>query len=318
MATKKKQTKRKGKTIRQKKVKSRVSTAHIPSSYEDMLIAIASSGNDPKVSEESFAIHSMLTVCSESNISAASKLGLFVGKSIYAKMEHRSRGINDYLDHLSLFFESSGFNASYHIFPRQIEFDIWSERETKTGFRSHPFEAGIISGFLSSVLGNHVEVSEEDCRYCGSWACRFISNVSEKKMFREPYGIELRELASNLSMMDKPGEHKSISLAYDSMILSLLSKEGFGEAYRFMGSFGAMCREATGTDAVHIKRWISLMGLGSVSVRNKFIYVQLDKLVSRIEVGKLIGAFLNGFLDKHPIRIEISLNKGSYRLRFDR
>ncbi len=287
------------------------------SSYAELLINITSSGKDRDVGSSSFALHSLLCCASPDNIVLANRLGIFVGRSIYRSVNGRNLGVNDYLDKLSIFFDASGFNSSYHIFPNQIEFDIWEETDVEIGIRSHPFEAGIISGFLSALFVTHIKATEEGCRYSGSWACRFITNVIDPLPVVPASGLSARNLF--IHMRDSEETKNKVSRAYDALLLSLLSKPDFQkDAFMLMGLFGHTARSICPIDKHYIMKWLKLIGLGSASVRNKFIYVELDKSASRMETVRLFGAFISGLFNKHPTRIEISMNKGSYRLRFER
>jgi hypothetical protein len=295
----------------------RASIPSSASSYAELLVFAASSGKDHSIESASFALHSLLCCASERNIALAKRLGIFVGRTIYSGTGNRSTGINDYLDKLSMFFDASGFDSSYHIFPHQIEFDVWEERQSEIGAISHPFEAGIVSGFLSAVFKDHIDVTEEGCRYFGSWSCRFITNVISPAKTLPASNASLENLI--IHMRDSRETSNKISLAYDRLLLSLLSKPDFQpDAFMLMETFGQAARRICPTDKHYITKWLNIIGLGSVSVRDKFIYVQLDKSVSRMEIARLIGAFISGLLDKHPIKIEISLDKDSYRLRFER
>ncbi|MCL4380719.1 hypothetical protein M1141_00400 [Candidatus Marsarchaeota archaeon] len=106
------------------------------------------------------------------------KNGFFTGKALYSVLnrEHNYISYHDSMPHLAEFFELCGFrHVLFNDFSGKavIRIPAYGAKRLSLGFNTHSFEAGLISGFISSARHKLIFADEIRCRDNNADFCEF-------------------------------------------------------------------------------------------------------------------------------------------------
>ncbi len=206
----------------------------VPFSYKDAVIKgiLTSNSAEYGTNEESILL-SHLLVNLESGPNEVYKSGVTAGKLAYYSLfgNSKPKWYEDALPKLIAFFESAGY--------KKISYDalgvsgpvlrIGDSKGIQLGANIHYFEAGIISGFISSARGEYVPITESECRNNGFYQCKFIVSRPKFKKLREKSAIQKLVGGAIASSSTK----KQFSSLYNAMIFAPLPHNARSEARIF-------------------------------------------------------------------------------------
>jgi len=170
-------------------------------------------------------IFSKLLVHSIIPASEQYKSGFRIGRIYYNQIASIAPGrafrwYEDSLPALSDLFKHFGYAFQYRI-ARNGDFTIIlkDSKQIKLGFNMHQFEAGIISGFLSSAKNSYVPIGEKECSLNGNDECVFDQRRENQRNIN--IDLALKNFAAHLHAVHMhgrfPGEFSSL---YNALILS--------------------------------------------------------------------------------------------------
>ncbi len=297
-----------------------------PTSYNELLISNIMSKNDRlKINPYSIFLQSLIMNFNDSNKTDTYNFGISLGKLLYLSSKRSvDHLISDSLQHIADFFENVGNRyVTYTVLPHQIVFHINNDDKIQIGMNTHIFEAGILSGFISSLLHNYINVVEERCRYNESDNCVFVSHITsnyQNTISENELKIFLRSAVSNYDII-KP----TMSSSYLLLMFSLLEKKEFSSyAYLFADILGREMRKMIKTEkdkndqTDFILDGIKLFAVGTSIIKNNIISIRINKEMSKREVIRLLSSFIGGYLNRHLIEVEIRNSNGSYIIKLKR
>lgn len=267
-------------------------------------------------------MYSLMINATQANRVEAYRTGMSMGRLIYS-LRARSSDITlgDSMRHLTDFFESAGHRyMTYSIHPHQITFQISNDDEMDIRLNTHVFESGILSGFVSSALHNHINVHEEKCRHHGYKVCTFVSHT-RPEMGTTVSDDEVIRFVDHLKNNYK-SKRQNMSHIYSLMMMSMLKDKVFSaHACSVADMIGKELRRSSifaTNQTDYILDGIRLLGIGTPSIRNNHISVRMRKTTSRMEVVKLVASMVGGLLGRYPINADITVHDGVYTVRFER
>lgn len=293
------------------------------SSYIDMLIDSVGSDRDRGISAISLSLHSAILSSSQKSRDASYLIGIPIGRLIYNRARHRPHEtLYESLQALTEFIDMTGHITAHHTLSHQIVFHLYGDDRCYIGVRSHNFEAGIISGFVSSAMHKHINIVEESCRLSGNDKCVLVSQADN---YQDNSEIDRPGISCLIRM--GVGEHgkRNASYAYDSIMLSTLEDSRISSsAYSTAKMIGSVLRELASNirgpsnKMNYILDGIRLFGIGEPRFDKDYIYLELRREVSRMSVVRLAAALLAGILDREPLAVDTRMARGRYTIRVRR
>jgi hypothetical protein len=200
-------------------------------SHEDMLMRRLAQAPAKPV-ERSLQIQDLVYNSAAELRLLAFKSGFNLGSEVY-------RNSGGSIGPLERLLENAGFgNIVYYPFESTNTFTSRAIRShgINLGTNVHVFEAGMISGYLSTHARQQVAVKETECVFNGAAHCRFVANSEESD--DEEASRPLESLPNLISAMqsamlyaEKPKGNNNYYLA---AIRPLLSDPVFSEALKFL------------------------------------------------------------------------------------
>ena len=294
------------------------------SSYVEILLDSVGSKGDTDSKKISLSLNSIMISSSPQSREASYLMGIPIGHLIYKRVSHRPHEtLYESLQVLTEFFDTTGQITAHYTLPHQIIFFMYGDDTYNIGIKSHSLEAGIISGFVSSAMHRHINISEESCRFSGSDKCVFVSHAKEDT---DNAKIQ-RAGISHLIGAGMAGEEDSsgASYAYEGILLSLIDNPRIShDAYNSARMVGSVVRERA--DSIknaankmnYILDGIRLFGIGRPRADKDYIYLELRRDVSRMGVVRLAAALFSGILDRDTVSVETRMVRGRYIIRVKR
>jgi len=302
---------------------------------EVLLHNILKNESPQKTNEEAMLILQVLTNITPNMRDFSFREGFSIGKELYGICAYYNpKGwYEEYVLELAQFFEKAGYSGTtYNIFPDKITFEIYSN-SFNLGANTHSFEAGIISGFITSARGAYTRLQETECRYNGAKNCKFSTYPPRDDQLQPPPPVKelIHKLAVHFNSLatEKKGlPAPSLSGNYYTLLMRNLLTREYVEAlkpiYSFLGeSILRQKLQSTGLKSINVKYMgniLKLLNLGDSkieSLRPVKVQITFNKLNSKRELVELSVEFLNGLLGETAKKITAteSNRKGAYILR---
>jgi len=303
------------------------------SSLNEVLLHNILKGDDTqKVSEEALLILQAPTSITNNMRDLSFREGFSIGKVLYGICAYYNpkSWYEEYILELARFFEKAGYGGTtYTIFPDKIAFEIYG-KELNLGANMHSFEAGVLSGFITSARGSYTHLQEIDCRCNGAKSCSFSTLLQPSDRLQpQPKTTELMQnLAAHINSVaiEKKGPTPSFSDYYYALLLhNLLARQyvqSFKSVFSFLGeSMLKQKRQSSKPiNAAYIEKVLKLLHLGDPrieSIRPIKAKIIFNRLSSKRDLVELSVDFLGGLLgelSKNTIATESS-TAGGYALR---
>lgn len=289
-------------------------------SYEEVVLRnIVNNSKKNNVADEAFLMSSTLSSLSGGMKELHYRSGFSIGKALY-KINNTKKNYmfpEESVADLVGFFESVGHRyIMYSAYPGSIELKMHDKKVPGMGTNIHSFEAGIISGYLSTAERRYVNVVEESCVNDEGQYCKFSTNYKgEDLAFNGGNEHTLEKLVDHMAEKIKSSHGKlnpksGISNDYYLLSSSLLLDKEYLESIKsiasYMGkSLGAKLFSPNGkaassrTAANEIEKTIKMLNLGNAKVMGTkplHISVSFDRLTSKREFVDVSLSFINGLL----------------------
>jgi predicted hydrocarbon binding protein len=164
--------------------------------------------------------------------SLAFKSGHNVGAEAYASSGRENITA---LEHL---LEHAGFGkVIYHSFESMSTLTSYSPGSAgiNLGMSVHIFEAGLISGYFSALMGQRIGVQETACKLNGATHCMFVARAGSSVSAEAHKHLDLSSMVSALRHALSHAEKHNAEKSYYMLALRpLLSEPVFSEAAKFM------------------------------------------------------------------------------------
>jgi predicted hydrocarbon binding protein len=148
-----------------------------PTYEESMIGRIMSNGSaQGRMRYEAFLLGSVISNTSKSMDDIRYRFGVYLGRTLFRHYRSRKQYAlsNEPIMDLVSFFESVGYRSiTYSAFSDKPEFKFHKMAQVWLGAKTHSFEAGIMSGFMSASTGRLAPISELECLNNGGDCCRF-------------------------------------------------------------------------------------------------------------------------------------------------
>ena len=238
--------------------------------------------------------------------------GINVGKALYnVKIAGKSymyaeESVADLVD----FLQAAGHkNTTYAAFPDSVTIIMHDRRGPELGTNLHEFEAGLISGFLSTAQQHYVGVKESSCMNNNGQYCKFSTNYSGDLKRDGGSAESVNRLADHITESlnsRKVRRTKSNRIAKEyyllqsSLLLDPAYLEPMQEIAEHIGrSVGEHISSNPRARTSQIERAIRLLNFGSpVTIASKPLHIKLsfDSGSSRRGFVDLSLAFINGLI----------------------
>ncbi len=307
---------------RSRPVKLSISKAAPNLSYEEAILTnIMKQSNDANVPDEALLLSSTISSMSGNINEMHHKAGISAGRSLYriASAGREYSSAEESVGDLAAFFQNAGYkNVTYSAFPDKVEIDVHGRKGARMGANLHTFEAGVISGFLSSSSHRFVPVAETACVHNGSERCRFATTAAimgaKKANARDGASLSrlidhIADRAKNPNYYDQERRHSQVSGSYYAIAASMLHENGSNESMKniatYIGSqigaklFSSYKPKRHTNHLVELAHTIKLLNLGNPvieSIDPFHMSVSFDELNSRKEFVDLSMAYINGLL----------------------
>ncbi len=315
--------------------------ASAPSSYEEALVRKIidpyGDARKEKLSNLSVMLAGTISGMTPSMSAVQFRAGMRIGKLVFGAYTHS--GDSKYLGNPPLaildFFEKAGYHyVIYNNVISGFNVIIYDAGKAMVGAKIHSFEAGVLSGFFSSVAKRPILLEEEGCSADGAGYCSFISsggwNASPTKPEETLFGM-----ASCVANRILSGtETDNISGAYHSLIWNaLLEPEYSTPINRIINRYGEMVYAALhpnglrlGEDSIfkRLEDAVRLLNFGRLKVNGRHplsATIRFDGPLSRKGFVDLSLSFVQGFVkgsgnDSEMLVKEIH-TKGGYAIQLN-
>lgn len=301
--------------------------------YEDALLkGVIGSHSKHAVNALALEFSSMLSSLTPSMREMQHKHGFRIGRMLYQLYEQNRKYIwyEESISDLVSFLEAAGLGkVAYNVFPDTVSIRLYNRNAPRLGIAIHEFEAGLISGFVSTGRHQLTEIHEARCSRGGYEQCEFTRSPKQSNEdASEEYAIS--RLIDNAVMALKDGKHDDqIPLEYYMLASSTLFRNEYMHALRNIASYignefaTAMRLTANRNSLEGAERLTKLLNLGSLTINSLkplSIELEFEGLSSRREHVELSLAFLDGLLSrllkgKSNIESIGARSSGGYRVR---
>ncbi len=301
-----------------------------PVGYEEAVLrSIMGNSKGEGVPDEAFMLSTVLSNMSEGMKQVNYRHGISLGRALY-KVKSPGRGYmlpEESVVDLVEFFQNAGHKAvSFTALPgNDIEIRVYDKHGPRVGAPLHAFEAGIISGFLSSVNHRYVNITEKSCVNGSGAYCRFSENRGEPE--HHPDGPDLiGRIVEHVAESSHAKRAHERCIKNEYYLLETLSL--FDPAYiehvkdiaTYVGkSVGDKLDSMGGRAKVSaLQNAIRLLNFGTPAIlatKPMHIRLHFNRMNSRREFIEMSLAFINGLLSNSmqngAVAVEHSAN-GSY------
>jgi predicted hydrocarbon binding protein len=242
------------------------------------------------------------------------KSGFRLGKLYYGQaVSRRPKWYEDSIPELAKFFQKLGYATEYVISRHgNPVLTLKSNASFKLGFNMHSFEAGIISGFLSSARNSYVAMHESECACNGAEECVFETGQrGEPPIDRNAL---MRNFAKHLAASHiKKRELGDFSWLYNAIIISTVKH--IRGSIPEMHTLGEYASKEFGFDALDsrtpVRMILEIMRKVSASSNSEYngsgIKFMFDPLNSDSRYMDSLEKFASGLTDG-AAKITISLS----------
>ncbi len=297
-------------------------------SYDEAVVRnIVNNSKGNNVADEAYALTSTLSSLSGSMKELQYRKGVGVGKLLY-KVKGATRSYmypEESVADLVGFFQSAGHkHVTYSAYPENIQIKIHDRKGPNVGASLHTFEAGIISGFLSSAFQRYVDIKESSCINDDGPYCMFSFDKNVGNLNQNADADSLDELATHIARNVKTTRSRNAGMRNEYYMLesSLLFDESYSDSVKSIASYvGRSVGEKLAHDGrsklSEMKYAIKLLNLGTPEIiESKPLHMKLsfDKASSKREFIDLSLAFINGLLSNKAqnATAEAHTENGSY------
>jgi predicted hydrocarbon binding protein len=301
-------------------------TLPVPTYEEILLDGIMSAKHIGKTTEYSILFNSVMSTLTAELHKLYYNDGAYIGGSLYDICRKNGHYVlyKESVADLVSFLENAGFSRiTYHIYPDRIDIKFNNRDKTYLGRNMHVFEAGIMSGFLSTGAQQRLNVKEVSCSNNGSDLCHFMT--SEDPPAHEPdAGEVLSRFAGSITdrIRSKAGAFPSFKENFAEEYLELSSqilseKEHAEHMHRIVRHLGSTIASETNLETLNrkalknIERAYALLGLGKITTRYAKgidIELQFDRLKAKKEFVDISIAFLEGLIGSSISGADIKTN----------
>jgi predicted hydrocarbon binding protein len=284
---------------------------------EIVLNNILSPGAKAGTTQDALLFGNMLSSLTSSMRKFSYRQGMQVGRALYGLHDSR-KGYElpeESLADLVGFFESIGYRqVTYTTYPDKISISIHNLHGKDVGAKTHSFEAGIMSGFVSAARRTPVYFNESLCSNNGSGFCSFIESDAEQD---DAPGIAgsgdaIERYAGSLSESAVSGQDgATMSSDYHALLSMVLSDKDYvgymAKIAEYVGGnvgsklFSYYGKNSSGKLYESAAKTIRTLNLGNAVVKSAKPFdmvVRFDGLNSRREFVDLSLAFIGGILSK--------------------
>lgn len=300
-----------------------------PMSYEEVVIRnIVNNSKGNNVADEAYALTSTLSSLSASLKELQYRKGVAIGKLLY-KVKSSTKNYmfpEESVADLVGFFQSAGHkHVTYAAYPENIHIKMHDKRGPNVGASLHTFEAGIISGFLSSALKHYVDIKERSCINDDGPYCMFTVGRGEERLHRGASPAALDQLANHIaySVRFTKSRRAIMKNGYYMLESALLFDDAYTESIKSLASYvgrnvGEKLSHGGKPKLSEIKYAIRLLNFGRpeiVEASPLHMRLSFDGASSKKEFVDISVAFINGFLSNkidNRTTAEAHTEKGSY------
>ncbi len=295
-----------------------------PMTYEEIVVKnIVANSKGSNVPDEAILTTSTLSSLSAGMKELSYRHGISVGRALYkVKSETKSymfayESVSDLVE----FFQAAGHrHVTYQAFPDSIMIKIHDMHGAQVGTPIHAFEAGIISGFLSSAERRYVNVNESTCVNDAGSYCKFSIHYGQgEPSYQGGSTDSLNKLADHIAESatgSKKGDPRCIKSSYYMLESTLLYDKTYIESIKsiagYMGkSVGDKLSLNGRAKASTIQRAIRLLNFGSPTIlASKPLHMRLyfDRANSRRGLVDVSLAFINGLLSNNLHKMRLRWN----------
>ena len=283
---------------------------HLPVfNYEQTLLnGIISTKKPSTATEYSVLFNSVLSTLTPGLRSVHYRSGFSVGRSLYQIYQSKKHYLmhEESISDIVSFLENAGYaNITYHIFPDRTDIKFNNRDRTFLGANVHVFESGLIGGFLSASMQQHVRVEEIACSNNGSRHCHFVTSGA----LVQPSMPNGRDVLKNFidsvrTHMGTAGATAKSDFSEEYLVLAssvLLGHEYSRHMHRIVRHLGSEISSGLNysVKTKRLERLFALLGLGKLTVKpakHLNIELRLDRLKAKKGFVDISIAFLNGLL----------------------
>lgn len=279
----------------------------VETGYDDTIInSILSGRTRARATEYSLLFNSVLSTITPGLRNLYYKSGISIGKLVNKHYQKRKHYIwyEESVADLVSFLEMAGFNGiTYNIFQDRIDIKFNNRDKTFLGTHIHVFEAGIISGFLSSAKEQYIKVEEIACSNNGSDFCHFVTRntpVYFESKGKETLGRFVDGLVPHLEFAGSYADKFSdeyYALASSTLLESEYSDNVGKIAYHVGSEIGSKLNLRSSTKT--LEKLYALLNLGDLKVKSLkpiSIEMQFKRLKAKKEFVDISMAFIGGLL----------------------
>ncbi len=316
---------------------SRISSreAYVPPTYEPMgyeeavIRNIMNNSKGSNVADEAYALTSTLSSLSGNLKELQYRKGVAAGKLLY-KVKSAARGYiypEESVADLVRFFQSAGHkHVTYIAYPGNIQIKLHDKLGPNVGASLHIFEAGVISGFLSSAMLRYVDIKESSCVNDDGPYCRFVFDASGAGRSGNADPSSIDRLANHIAhnVRFTKSRRAVVKNEYYMLGSSLLFDDVYVDSVKsiaaYMGwSVGErLSRNGKRVKLSEMKYAIRLLNMGNPEIiASKPLHMQLsfNGASSRRQFVNISVAFINGLLSSgagSAATAEAHTENGSY------
>ncbi len=287
-------------------------------SLNDIVLSRIINGGKTGATPDAFLFGNMLSSLTSGMRRFSFRQGMQLGRSLY-KLHESGKGYEmpeEALADLVDFFGSIGYKqVTYTTYPDKTSISVHNLHADDVGARTHSFEAGLISGFVSAARQTPVYFKEGLCSNNGSEFCSFVESDHEDDDHPgiAGSGDAIERYAGSISETIITGAQKTptMSSEYCSLLSMVLSEKEYAgnmaKIAAYIGSnvgsklFSYYGKNSTGKLYESAARAIRMLNLGNATVKSAKPFdmvIRFDGLDSRKEFVDLSLAFVGGLLSK--------------------
>jgi len=288
-----------------------------PMSYEEAVVRnIVNNSKGSNVADEAYVLTSTLSSMGGNIKELQYRKGVAIGKLLY-RVKSATRNYmypEESVADLVGFFQSSGHrHITYTAYPDNIQIKLHDKRGPNVGAHLHTFEAGIISGFLSSATQRYIDIKESSCINDNEPCCRFIfdTNTNDGRELASAGADSLDQLANHIAYNVRYTKSRRAMMKNDYYMLesSMLFDEAYVESVKSIAAYVGrrvgkkLSQNGKPGKLSEMKYAIKLLNLGRPEIiESKPLHMKLsfDGASSRRQFVDISVAFINGFLSNGP------------------
>ncbi|MGC8651743.1 MAG: hypothetical protein ACP5UH_00620 [Candidatus Micrarchaeia archaeon] len=283
-------------------------------------------GSGSRVNSNSSLLLHSLTTLTGSMRTVTYKRGFSIGKELYRMLNEKKHyaTYEESIPDLVSFLERAGLGRiAYAAFEDGLALSVYNGEHRHVGTNIHVFEAGIMSGFVSSGRRDYSVVEEKACASNSADHCEFVFSASERRA--EPQsgpGVEGKEIIDGLlGHIYKPQEGGgNLSDSYAALLSNMVAdRKYFEEMGGIMAYIGGSVGDMVAKRSMN-HRFEDMLGIldgiytGMVTTKSKkpmsiemaFDGTRLSKAYAKLSLSLLGGMLSKLYSTKRMKAIEIN------------